>query len=578
MLPVEKKGCSSVTVTDAPLGSTSNSGTDFIREKVKADLAAGRFGGRVQTRFPPEPNGFPHIGHAKAICLNFAIADEFDGVCKLRFDDTNPETEEAAFVDVIQDDIRWLGFEPAEVVYASDYFDQLAAWAVDLIAAGLAYVDDQDAETMSLNRGSFTEPGSDSPWRNRSVEENLDLFERMRVGEFDEGSRTLRAKIDMAHENMQMRDPVLYRIRHAHHYRTGDAWHVYPTYDWAHGQSDAIEGVTHSLCSLEFDTHRALYDWCLNHLDLPSHKPEQSEFARLNITHTVTSKRILRSLVESGMVDGWDDPRMPTLRGLKRRGYPPEAIRAFCANIGVARVNGTHEIELLESFVRTHHNRHALRRMAVLNPLEVIIDNWPDGVVDELDAINNPEDETAGTRKVPFSGRLFIERDDFMVDPPKKFYRLSPGREVRLRAGFFITCTDYVTDDSGEVVQLHCTYDPETRGGQAPDGRKVKATLHWVSAEHAVDSKVALYDRLFSDSHPGADGNDPLNSVNPDSRQVLTDCKLEPVLAETPAGEVVQFERLGYFARDLDRDDLWHRTVGLRDEWAKIQKRKSSGK
>ncbi len=573
-----KKSCSSDTVTDTPSGSTSNSGTDFIREKAKADLAAGRFGGRVQTRFPPEPNGFPHIGHAKAIFLNFAIAEEFGGVCKLRFDDTNPETEEAAFVDVIQQDIRWLGLEPDEVVYASDYFDQLAAWAIDLIEAGLAYVDDQDAETMSLNRGSFTEPGTDSPWRTRSVEENLDLFQRMRDGEFAEGSRALRAKIDMAHENMQMRDPVLYRIRHAHHYRTGDAWHVYPTYDWAHGQSDAIEGVTHSLCSLEFDTHRELYDWCLNHLDLPGDKPEQSEFARLNLTHTVTSKRILRSLVESGAVDGWDDPRMPTLRGLKRRGYPPEAIRAFCANIGVARVNGTHEIELLESFVRSHHNRHALRRMAVLNPLEVIIDNWPDGEVVELDAINNPEDDSAGTRKVPFSGRLFIERDDFMIDPPKKFYRLSPGREVRLRAGFFITCTDVVTDDSGEVVQLHCTYDPLTRGGQAPDGRKVKATLHWVSAEHAVDATVALYGRLFSDAHPGSDGGDPLDSVNPDSRELLEGCKLEPILVDTPAGEVVQFERLGYFARDLDNSDLWHRTVGLRDEWANIQKRKAAGR
>ncbi len=571
-------GCSSDTVTDTSSGSTSNSGTDFIREKIKADIASGRLGGRVQTRFPPEPNGYPHIGHAKAICLNFSIAAEFGGVCKLRFDDTNPETEEASFVDVIQEDIRWLGYEPDEVVFASDYFDQLAAWAVDLIEAGLAYVDDQDAEAMSLNRGSFTEPGTNSPWRDRSVEENLDLFARMRAGEFPEGSRTLRAKIDMAHENMQMRDPVLYRIRHAHHYRTGDAWHVYPTYDWAHGQSDAIEGVTHSLCSLEFDTHRQLYDWCLEHLDLPGVKPEQTEFARLNLTHTVTSKRVLRSLVEQGLVDGWDDPRMPTLRGLKRRGYPAEAIRAFCSYIGVARVNGTHEIELLESFVRTHHNKSALRRMAVLNPLELVIDDWPEGQVVELDAINNPEDPSAGTRKVPFTGRLFIERDDFMVDPPKKFFRLSPGREVRLRAGYFVTCTSFDTDESGEVVRVHCSHDPDTRGGQSPDGRKVKATLHWVSAAHAVDTRVALYGRLFTDSHPGADGTDPLESINPDSRKVLTGCKLEPILAETPGGEVVQYERLGYFARDPDDPDLWHRTVGLRDEWANIQKRQAKSK
>jgi len=578
VLPEVAMGCSSDTVTDTSSGSTSNSGTDFIREKVKADLASGRLGGRVQTRFPPEPNGYPHIGHAKAICLNFSIAAEFGGVCKLRFDDTNPETEEASFVDVIQEDIRWLGYEPDEVVFASDYFDQLAAWAVDLIEAGLAYVDDQDAEAMSLSRGSFTEPGTDSPWRDRSVEENLDLFARMRAGEFDEGSRTLRAKIDMAHENMQMRDPVLYRIRHAHHYRTGDAWHVYPTYDWAHGQSDAIEGVTHSLCSLEFDTHRQLYDWYLEHLELPGVKPEQTEFARLNLTHTVTSKRVLRSLVEQGLVDGWDDPRMPTLRGLRRRGYPADAIRAFCSYIGVARVNGTHEIELLESFVRSHHNKSALRRMAVLEPLEMVIDNWPEGQVVEVDAINNPEDPSAGTRKVPFTGRLFIERNDFMVDPPKKFYRLSPGREVRLRAGYFVTCTGFDTDESGDVVRVHCTHDPETRGGQAPDGRKVKATLHWVSAAHAIDARVALYGRLFADSHPGGDGTDPLESINPDSREVLSGCKLEPILADTPGGEVVQFERLGYFAHDPDDPDLWHRTVGLRDEWANIQKRQAKSK
>jgi len=554
--------------------------TDFIREKIAADKSGGPYGGRVQTRFPPEPNGFLHIGHAKAITLNFGVATEFDGTCVLRFDDTNPDTEDLRFVEAIQDDIEWLGFDTGEPTYASDYFGQLHEWAVQLIEQGLAYVDDQDAETISKNRGGFTEPGVDSEWRDRSVEENLELFEGMKNGEFAEGSRVLRAKIDMNHENMQMRDPVMYRIRDAHHIRTGDQWKIYPTYDWAHGQSDAIEGTTHSLCTLEFDTHRPLYDWFMEQLGLSSDHPRQTEFARLNLTHTVLSKRKLLELVEEGHVDGWDDPRMPTIRGLRRRGYPAEAISAFAGHIGIARVNGTHEIELLESFVRTHLNTHALRRMAVLDPIEVVITNWPtdaDGnpAADIREAINNPEDESAGTREVPFSGRLFIERDDFMIDPPKKFFRLAPGREVRLRAGYFITCDEVETGPDGEVTRLLCTYDPETAGGQAPDGRKVKATIHWVSADHAVDATVMLYERLFTDEHPGAGGADPLASLNANSREVRTGCKLEPALADTPLGEVVQFERLGYFAHDLDSPLVFHRTVGLRDEWANIQKRQN---
>ena len=549
---------------------------------LKQHSSDGPYGGRVQTRFPPEPNGFLHIGHAKSITLNFGVADEFGGECRLRFDDTNPETEDARFVDAIQEDLRWFGIDPGEPAYASDYFDQLYAWAVDLIEGGLAYVDDQDAETISENRGGFTTPGTDSPWRGRSIAENRDLFAGMKAGEFAEGERVLRAKIDMNHENMQMRDPVMYRIRHQHHFRTGDEWKIYPTYDWAHGQSDAIEGTTHSLCTLEFDSHRPLYDWYHEAIGLGTDHPRQTEFARLNLTHTVMSKRKLLELVEQQHVDGWDDARMPTLRGLRRRGYPAEAIRDFCGHIGIAKVNGVHEIELLESFVRTRHNRHALRRMAVLDPLEVVITNWPTdangvGTPDVRTAINNPEDETAGTREVPFSGRLFIERDDFMIDPPKKFFRLAPGREVRLRAGYFITCDEVETGPNGEITRLLCSYDPETAGGQAPDGRKVKATMHWVSAEHSLDVDVALYERLFTDDHPGAGGDEPLASLNPDSRQVRR-AKAEPAVADIAPGEVVQFERLGYFARDLDDDPtasprLFHRTVGLRDEWANIQKR-----
>ncbi len=547
---------------------------DFIRALVSTDAETDHFGRGVTTRFPPEPNGYLHIGHAKAICLNFAIADEFEGSCNLRFDDTNPETERDDFVDGIIEDITWLGYTPAEPIrFTSDYFVQLYDWALLLIEKGLAFVDDQDASTISTTRGSFTELGVDSPWRNRSIEDNLDLFTRMRAGEFADGSRVLRAKIDMAHENMQLRDPVLYRIRSIPHHRTGTEWCIYPTYDWAHGQSDAIEKVTHSLCSLEFDAHRPLYDWLLANLDLGFTPPRQTEFARLNLTHTVTSKRKLADLVENEQVDGWDDPRMPTLAGLRRRGYPPESIREFCSHIGVARVNGVHEIELLESFVRTRLNTTALRRMAVLDPILVTLTNYPDDQVEMRSAINNPEDEAAGTREVPFTRSLYIERGDFMTEPVKKFYRLAPGREVRLRYAYFITCDEVITDDDGEIVELRCTYDPETAGGKAPDGRKVKATLHWVSAEHALNARVALYDRLFTSSHPAED-DDPLESLDPNSRTLIDNAKVEPALAETEPGQVVQFERLGYFALDPDEPMLFHRTVGLRDEWARIQSRK----
>ena len=546
---------------------------DFIREQVRSDNESGVFGGRVQTRFPPEPNGFLHIGHAKAVCLGFGVAAENEGVCRLRFDDTNPAGENAEYAQAILDDVAWLGFDPGTPAHASDYFEQLYEWAEHLVTQGLAYVDDQDAEAISATRGDFSQPGTNSPWRDRSVAENLQLLRDMRAGLFADGEKVLRAKIDMAHPNMLMRDPVMYRIRHAEHYRSGRTWCIYPTYDWAHGQSDAIEGVTHSLCSLEFDAHRPLYDWYLQHLPLPAQQPRQYEFARLNLTHTATSKRVLRTLVDNGLVDGWDDPRLPTLRGLRRRGYPPEAIRAFCEHIGVARVNGVHEIELLESFVRTHHNRHAQRRMAVLRPLEVVIDNWPNDTVEQRQAVNNPEQPASTTRDVPFSGRLWIERDDFMVDPPRKFYRLAPGREVRLRAAYFLRCEDVETGPGGEVVRLRCTYDPETGGGQAPDGRKVRATIHWVSADHAVDATVVLYDRLFTDPVPGADGRDPLESHNPASRELIA-AKAEPALALTDPGQVVQFERIGYFAHDPGTPMLFHRTVGLRDEWANIQKRR----
>ena len=542
------------------------------------DNASGKYGQRVQTRFPPEPNGYLHLGHAKSIGLNFGIAEAFGGTCNLRFDDTNPETEDVEFITAIQDDLAWLGYTPSNPpLYASDYFDQLYAWAEELIQKGLAYVDDQDADTISEQRGGFGQPGVESPYRNRPPEENLGLFRGMRDGAYADGEKVLRAKIDMNAENMQLRDPVMYRIRRTPHPRTEDRWIIYPTYDWAHGQSDAIEGVTHSLCTLEFADHRPLYDWFLSNLELPHEAPEQTEFARLGLTHTVMSKRKLAQLVEGGHVDGWDDPRMPTLRGVRRRGYPPAAIRAFVDRIGVAKTNSEVEIELLESFVRTELNQTALRRMAVLRPVKVIITNWPNGQEVMVEAINNPEDPAAGTRKVPFTGELWIEQDDVKVDPPPKYYRLAPGREVRLRAGYYITANEILTDDDGNVTEVHCTYDPESEGGSTPDGRKVKATIHWVSAAHAVPRTVNLYNRLFTDPHPGADGEDPLTSLNPESRETLTNAMAEPVLADVSPGQVVQFERLGYFAVDQDDITVFHRTVGLRDEWANIQKRRAKG-
>ena len=547
---------------------------DFVRELVRDDAANERFGGRVQTRFPPEPNGYLHIGHAKAITLDFELAKEFGGVCNLRFDDTNPDTEDTAFVEGILEDLDWLGYQPnGEPLYASDYFEQLYDWAEHLISQGLAYVDDQDAETISQQRGGFGQPGTESPFRSRTVEENLELFRKMRDGAFDEGSRVLRAKIDMQHENMQLRDPVMYRIRHEPHHRTEDRWHIYPTYDWAHGQSDAIEGVTHSLCTLEFDSHRPLYDWYLAQLPLPGDTPRQTEFARLELTHTVTSKRRLAALVQDGIVDGWDDPRMPTLRGLRRRGYPAAAIKEFCSFIGVSRANSRHQIELLESFVRQHLNATAQRKMAVLEPLRLVITNWPEGQIDEVEVVNNPENADDGTRLVPFTGELFIEQDDFRADPPPKYFRLTPGREVRLRGAYFVTCTGFDVDEAGNPTTVYATYDPETRGGNAPDGRKVKSTMHWVSAQHAVSGSAALYERLFAAEVPGNETGDPMDDLEPNSVTRLENCMFEPSLSELAPGEVVQFERLGYFAHDPRTPLLFHRTVGLRDEWARIQQR-----
>ena len=558
--------------TDTPAAS------DFIRDIVRHDTEAGTYGQRVQTRFPPEPNGYLHIGHAKAIVVDFGIAADFDGVCNLRLDDTNPDTEESEYVASIVDDIAWLGYTPAAVLHASDYFRQLYDWAEYLIGQGLAYVDDQDTETISAQRGGFGRPGVEGPFRDRPVDENLDLFRRMAAGEFPDGSRVLRARIDMQHENMQLRDPIMYRIRHAHHHRTADDWCIYPTYDWAHGQSDAIEGVTHSICTLEFDTHRPLYDWYLDHLPLTGDQPRQIEFARLELTHTVTSKRKLLTLVTDGIVDGWDDPRMPTLRGLRRRGYPAAAIRDFCREIGTTRTNSRQKIEALEWSVRRELNRTAQRRMAVLHPLRVVITNWPSDasgadVVEQFEIANNPENQADGTRLVPFSKVLYIEREDFAEVPPPKYFRLSPGREVRLRGAFLVTCTDVVTDADGTVVEVHVTYDPASRGGNAPDGRKVKSTMHWVSAAHAITGTAVLYDRLFSAEFPGEATGDPLDDLNPASREVLADCRFEGALDRTAPGEVVQFERLGYFAHDPDQHLLFHRTVGLRDEWAAIQRR-----
>lgn len=559
--------------TDSPTSNGQPAASNFVRELARADRESGRYP-RIQTRFPPEPNGYLHIGHAKAICVDWGVAADFGGVCKLRFDDTNPVTEDTEYVDAIVDDVRWLGFEPAGApVYASDYFEQIYQWAEHLIAQGLAYVDDQDAETISAQRGGYGKPGVESPFRNRSIDENLSLFRRMRAGEFPDGAHVLRAKIDMQHENMQLRDPVMYRIRHEHHHRTGDAWCIYPTYDWAHGQSDAIEGTTHSLCSLEFDSHRALYDWYLEQLPLPFEQPRQIEFARLELTYTVTSKRKLRQLITDGVVDGWDDPRLPTLKALRRRGYPASAIRDFCTFIGVAKTNSRHAIELLESFIRNELNRTTLRRMAVLRPIRLRITNWPEGQVDLMTLQNNPENEADGTRQVEFTGDLYIEADDFMAEAPPKYYRLTPGAEVRLRGAYFVTCTGYNTDEAGNVTEVLCTYDPATHGGQAPDGRKVKSTIHWVSAAHAVDIEGRLYDRLFSAEVPGERTGDPFDDLNPASLKVVHG-KAEAALADTPAGAVVQFERLGYFAHDPSVQGLFHRTVGLKDEWAAVQKRK----
>ncbi len=564
-----------------PMTDTATSGaSDFIRDLVRRDLAQGTYGGRVQTRFPPEPNGYLHIGHAKAIVANFGIAADFGGVCNLRLDDTNPDTEETEYVSSIKDDIAWLGYHPGTVVHASDYFGTLYEWAEYLIREGLAYVDDQDAATISEQKGGYGRPGIESPYRDRPAEESLDLLRRMRAGEFPDGSRCLRAKIDMQAENMWLRDPVMYRIRHAEHHNTGAEWCIYPTYDWAHGQSDAIEGVTHSLCSLEFESHRPLYDWFLAHLPLDGPAPTQREFARLELTHTITSKRRLRKLVEDGVVSGWDDPRMPTLRGLRRRGYPAAAIRDFCTATGNTRNNSVKAIEELESYVRRELNRTAMRRMAVLHPLRLTLTNWPTDeggrpAVEYLELVNNPENPEDGSRAVAFSGQLFIEQDDFAEVPPPKFFRLSPGREVRLRGGYFVTCTDVVRDADGRVVEVLATYDPESRGGSTPDGRKVKATLHWVSAPHALDIQAALYDRLFSAAIPGERTGEPLDDLNPDSLDLVDGVKAEAALATAEPGEVVQFERLGYFARDTENPILFHRTVGLRDEWANLQKRGS---
>ncbi|HPA45833.1 MAG TPA: glutamine--tRNA ligase/YqeY domain fusion protein [bacterium] len=558
--------------------------TDFIREIIEADLAAGKNDGRVHTRFPPEPNGYLHIGHAKAICLNFGIAEEYNGLCNLRLDDTNPTKEKTEYVDAIQEDIRWLGFDWGDrLYYASDYFEQLYEWAIDLIKKGKAYVCDLNEDEIREYRGTTvfaqdgkreTPPGKDSPYRNRSVEENLDLFERMRNGEFPDGAKTLRAKIDMAHPNLNMRDPVMYRIMRADHYRAGSKWCMYATYDWTHGQSDSIEGITHSLCDVGFENHRPLYDWFLDELGV--YHPHQYEFGRLNITYTVLSKRWLRQLVEEGSVSGWDDPRLPTLCGLRRRGYTPQSIRDFSKRIGISKSESIVEIQMLEHCLRDHLNKEAPRVMAVVDPVKVVITNYPENQEEELDAINNPEDESAGTRKVPFSREIYIEREDFMEDPPKKFFRLAPGREVRLRYAYFITCQEAVKNEKGEIVELRCTYDPATRGGDAPDGRKVKATIHWVSAKHAVKSEVRLYEYLFTKENPTAveEGQDWKDSLNPNSLTVLTECYLEPSLAQVPVGYRCQFERLGYFCKDPDstpNHPVFNRTVSLKDSWKKGQ-------
>ena len=554
-----------------------NTKLDFVRAIVAEDIKTNKWDGRVVTRFPPEPNGYLHIGHAKSICLNFGIAAENKGgLCNLRFDDTNPIKEEGEYVEAIKEDVRWLGFDWADRLYfGSDYFEQMYEYAVGLIKAGKAYVCDLDPEQMRKYRGTLTEAGKNCPYRDRSIEENLDLFEQMRAGEFEQGSRVLRAKIDMASGNMNMRDPVMYRILHAEHHRSGDKWCIYPTYDWAHGLEDSIEKITHSICTLEFENHRPLYDWFLDELGV--YHSQQIEFARLNLSYTVMSKRKLQQLVQDGLVSGWDDPRMPTICGLRRRGYTPESIQNFCKRIGVNKFNSTVDIALLEHCLREGLNKTSPRVMAVLRPLKVVIDNYPQDQVEELEAVNNPEDAGAGTRKVPFSRELYIEQEDFMEEPVKKFYRLAPGREVRLRYAYFITCTDVVKDAGGQIVELHCTYDPATRGGDAPDGRKVKSTLHWVSALHALEAEARLHDHLFSKEDPDdvAEGEDFKSNLNPNSLEILSSCRVEPSLSKAKPGSRYQFERLGYFCVDPDSGEdklVFNRTVSLRDTWAKIQK------
>ncbi len=566
------------SVNNASDSSNAEGPTNFIHAMVEEDIRTGRFGGRVHTRFPPEPNGYLHIGHAKAIALDFETAEKYGGKCNLRFDDTNPVKEEQEYIDAQLEDIRWLGYDWEDrLFFASDYFGQLHDFAVTLIKKGKAYVDSLSADEIREHRGTLTEPGKDSPYRDRSVEENLDLFERMKNGEFADGEHGLRARIDMASPNINMRDPVMYRIRHAEHHRTGNKWCIYPMYDFTHGQSDSIEGITHSLCTLEYEAHRPLYDWFIEELGI--YHPQQIEFARLNLTNTVMSKRRLLRLVQEGHVNGWDDPRMPTLSGLRRRGYTPASIRNFLERIGVAKNNSTIEMALLEHVLRDDLNKTSPRVMAVLNPVKVVITNYPEDLVEEMDAINNPEDPEAGTRKVPFSRELYIEREDFMEDPPRKFYRLAPGREVRLRYAYFVTCTDVVKDENGEIVELHCTYDPETRGGDAPDGRRVKSTLHWVSAKHALEAEVRTYDYLLFESDQmdePIESDDFIDLLNPDSLHIAPNCYVEPSLTGAAHGSRYQFERLGYYCVDLDSNAqklVFNRTVGLRDTWAKIQKR-----
>ncbi len=553
--------------------------SNFIHMQIDEDLKQGKNNGRVHTRFPPEPNGYLHIGHAKSICLNFGIAEKYGGKCNLRFDDTNPSKEEMEYVDSIQEDVRWLGFDWEDrLYYASDYFEKLYDFAIQLIKEGKAYVDDQDAETISGQKGTPTRPGYESPCRNRTPEENLALFERMARGEFEEGSHVLRARIDMASPNMHMRDPIIYRIMKAHHDRTGDKWCIYPMYDFAHGQSDYWEGITHSICTLEFEVHRPLYDWFIDQLMEGEYRPRQIEFARLNLTYTIMSKRKLLELVKDGHVNGWDDPRMPTISGLRRRGYTPESIRNFSDRIGVTKVDGMIDVSLLEYSVREHLNKTAQRVMGVLKPLKVVITNYPEDQTEEMEAVNNPEDPGMGTRKVPFSRELYIDRDDFMEDPPRKFFRLAPGREVRLRYAYFITCTDVVKNDQGEITALHCTYDPASRGGNSPDGRKVKATLHWVSAKHGVKAEARIYDRLFNEEDPsGHKDKDFKEFLNPESLKIIPDCYVEPFADKASPLTHFQFERVGYFNVDYDSSDekmVFNRTVALRDAWAKLQKNK----